>query len=527
MFADAPFADRPFAAALDVVGFSDGVAEATGTFKYILCAATQSVATNADDSVMRSRPFRGTLRLPLNFEWSILGSDIGTFTTGTGTTVLDNSDGFYDDLPSTFTVDGRPIEIKAWRKGDDFAAAFTVFKGVMASWFIDEVQVAIDIRDFGYKLGVSAQPNLYGGTGGMDGGADLAQKRKPLVFGFVEGWSATLLDGAYLTYQVHDGRVHSIFPVYDMGAVLALAADYPDYASLQAASIPEGCYATCLALGLFRLNANPLGQVTADVRGDMAGGVFVWTTADIVRRWLTRVADVRDPDDLYGPSFDSLNVNQPAPVGYGVGPDDSHTIADVIADLMHGIGGWGGFRKNGLFEVRRFAAPSASAMMTLSTIDIFELKREAPPSGLMPPPFRQRVSYRRNWTVMSSFAGVVAADRKAYLASPYLISEASAVSIKADHPFAQDPDVRECYFRDKADSDAEAQRLLDLYRVERALYRITGPRKLLHQNLGDTVNVTFPRWDLSVGRNMRLVKITANPQKQEGQVDNVEWVCYG
>lgn len=527
MFADGPFANRPFADVQNIVGFADGICDATATFKYILYAATQNFATEPDDTALPNQPFRGTLSVPLNFKWSILGgSDIGTFTTGTGSTVLNNADGFYDDLPSTFTADGRPIVIKAHRKGDDFATAFTVFRGVMASWFIDETQVAISIQDFSYKLKVPAQPNIYGGTGGADGGSDLAGKRKPLVFGYVNGWSATLLDGSSLIYQVHDGAIQAISAVYDMGAALTFSADYANYTLLAAATIPAGRYATCLSLGLLRLNSNPSGTITVDLQGDKTGGSFVSTTADIVQRWIKRVADVTD-SDLFSTSFDDLNSSQPAPIGYGVYPDDNHTIADVIADMMHGVGGWGGFRKDGYFEVRRFTAPSSTAVATLDRVDIFDIKREAPPSELTPPPFRQRVTYDRNWTQMNNFAGSVTADRKAYLSSPYRISESSADTIKADHPFAQDPDVRECYFRDAADADTEALRLLNLYRVERALYRITGPRKMLHQTLGDTVAVTFPRWDLSVGRNMKIIEISVNPQRQSGQIDQVEWVAYG
>lgn len=527
MYADAPYASRPYADVENIVGFADGFADISGTFRYAIYAATEAFATRPDDRVLANQPFRGTLELPLNFKWSILGgADIGTFTTGSGSTTLNNDDGEYDLLPSTFTADGRPIEIKAYRKGDDYGSAFTVFRGVMASWFIDESLVSIQIRDFGYKLSVPAQPNLYAGSGGLDGGDDLAGKRKPLVFGYVKGWSGVLLSGAYLTYQVHDGAIKAVTAVYDSGAALTATQDYPDYAALIAAPLTGGQYGTCLAIGVVRVGSKPAGQLTVDVQGDNAGGSFAATTADIIKRWVVRSSSLR-AGDLYLQSFDALNVNQPAPVGYGVGPDDGHTVADVVADLMHGIGGWGGFRKNGQFEVRRFMVPTSSPMMLIEPIDIFTIKREPLPSSLTPPPFRQRVTYDRNWTVLNNFAGSVSAERVAYLSSQFRLAEASAASIQADHPFAQDPDVRACYFLNKADAEVEALRLLNLYRVERALYRITGPRKLLHQNLGDTVSVTFPRWDLSLGRNMRIVEITANPARQSGQVDTVEWVCYG
>jgi hypothetical protein len=59
------------------------------------------------------------------------------------------------------------------------------------------------------------QPNVYAGTGGVDGGADLAGKRKPLCFGNPRNVSPVLLVPSLLIYQVHDGSVAGIDNVYD------------------------------------------------------------------------------------------------------------------------------------------------------------------------------------------------------------------------------------------------------------------------------------------------------------------------
>lgn len=528
MFGNAAYADRPFADVETIYGLALTRCVATAAFEYVVYSATREFATNPDDSLLPSQPFRGTLTMPLQIRRSILGSDIGTWVVSDGRTELDNADGGYDFLPGVYTADGRPIEIKAMRQGDDYGAAYTIFKGVMASWFVDETTVAIELKDNSYKLTVPAQPNLYGGGGGADGGADLAQKPKPLAFGAVLNVSPPLIEAARLIYQVHDGAVRDVVAVYDRGAALDKAGDYPDFAALRGAAIAQGAFATCRALGLFRLNAQPAGQVTADVQGDNAGGVYVQSTADVVRRLIGRATALHDPVDLDVLSFDRLNAVQPAPIGYYAGVDASPTVADVIAALMHGIGGWGGFRRNGLFELRRFDAPAAPVLMSFGPTEIIDIKRKPLPDGLTPPPWRQRVPSRRNWTMQESdLAGVVSTERTAFLAAAERLSEASSLAVKGDHPFAQDPQPVAAFFRDKVDADREAQRLLELFRVERALYELTLPRRALYLNLGDTINVTYPRFDLSVGRMMTVVESSEDLTKSDGKVDQVVVTAYG
>src|SRR6185295_1368888 len=109
---------------------------------------------------------------------------------------------------------------------------FVIFNGTAADWNIDEQVVHLTLRDFGYKLNVPAQPNIYGGTGAQDGGADLASKRKPRAFGHVLNVSPPLVVPGLLVYQVHDGPVHNVVAVYDRGVALGKGADHATYAAL-------------------------------------------------------------------------------------------------------------------------------------------------------------------------------------------------------------------------------------------------------------------------------------------------------
>jgi hypothetical protein len=523
MFGMSAFGTRPFCgSARDMLVLLLATGTVNADFAFVLYSATTEFATKPTDA-LRSQPFAGTLQQPLNFKRSLLGgSDIGVFTTGDGEMDVDNADGTYDFLIEGYAIDGRDIVVKCGRLGDDYADFFPVFVGTAADWAIDESIIKVVLRDNGYKLTVPAQPNVYGGTGAQDGGADLAGKRKPRAFGHVLNVSPPLVVPASLIYQVNDGPVSGVAAVYDRGSALGAGADHADYAALAAATVAAGFYDTCLAQGYVKLGSSPVGTVTADVDGDATGGVFVATSGTIVRRLVGTSTVIVDPDDLYLPSFAALEVTQPAPIGYWLGSDDTSSVADVVANIMGGVGGWAGFRRDGRLEANVFVAPAGVPVDRFDRIDDIDIKREPLPSDLTPPPWRQRVAYQRSWTVQTDLAGAVSADRKAFVSESFRLSEASSDAIRGDHPFAQDPDPIEAYFANEADAQAEAARRLVLYGSARALYRATLPPRALQHNLGETIVITYPRWDLSTGRLLTIVEMT-----DDGKSNTVEVVAYG
>lgn len=506
---------------------------ATMAFRLV---ATASLSINADRKIYAatapyftaeldvpaSQPFDPSVDQPVSFSRSIIGgSGIGQFTTGQGTLTLVNTDGSYDDLIKKFAIDGRDVVIKIGDSNDLYTNLFPLFVGTAANWNIDEQFVTIALRDFGYKLDVPLQTNLYGGTGGADGTSDLAGKRKPLGYGTALNVSPAAVNPSLLIYQAHDGACQDIPAVYDRGASLTKGSNYATYALLAAATVAAGTYATCLAQGFFRLGSTPAGTVTCDLSGDNTGS-FAQTSADIVRRILDNQSVLTDPDDLYVPSFAAVNTQQSAPVGYWAGPDDNSTIADVVARLMDGIGGWGGFRRNGKFEVAIFAAPASQPSAIYTRADIISIIRKPIPANIDPPPWRWRVGYQRNYTIQSDLAGSVSAARVAFVAQQYRTAEAASASIKADHPFAQDPPVGESYFANASDATAEAARRLALYRATAALYEITIDQEGFMRNNGETIFVTYPRWDLITGRSMVNVQID-----EDGKSNTVKLTAYG
>lgn len=522
-FAADAFCERPNSSLYraGVIIFGAGDIAVTRTFK--IFSATEDFVTLPTDSLSQ-QPFFGTLMQPVTFTRSLLGSNIiGSFTSSNGELDLANTDGTYDFLIQGFAIDGRQITVKIGREGDSYDDFYTIFSGTATDWIVQEDIVKILLTDNSLMLSIPVQPHLYGGTGGIDGGTDLVGKYKPRAFGYVNNVSPPAVMPSSLLYQVNDGPVQAITAVYDRGSALTQGADYSTVTFLLAATVAAGTYATCLAQGFFRLETTPIGTVTADVSGDNTGGIFVSTSSDIVRRIIATTSSIGDPSGLYLPSFANVAALQPAPVGYWVAPGDTSTIADVLSHIMGGIGGYAGFRRSGKLEVGIFQlatgiAPNAS----FDVSDVIAIQRQALPTSLSPPPWRFQVAYQHNWTTQTDIAGSVGLTRTSFLAQADRFAQSSNANVLLDHPLAQDTTPVQSYFLNQADAQTEANRLLALYNGKAGIYRFTVGTLPFALDLDDVVNLTYPRWDLTLGRNLRVVEMTDN-----AQANTVEVVGYG
>lgn len=502
--------------AFSVVPFSDSGSDtrvsaslelsSDASFDYAIYVTTRAGYATKPTDTPPNQPFRGVLQ-SYSFTRSINGGDIGKFATGTGSLVISNDDAHYDFLPVDYSIDARPIQIKLGRVSDSYGAVFPVGRVTATGWNVDTSSIAINLTDYSYKLEVPFQPNVYGGTGGKDGSEDLTGKRCPSCFGYCQNVPAVFLVPSLLIYQVNCGPVHDIVAVRDRGIELTKGDNYSSYALLVSASVAAGEYATCLAEGLFKLGSVPSGTVTANVEGDASDG-YIETTAQIVRWAIRNRTDISDPDDLDVASFADLDVLQPAPVNYWIGPDDDLKVSDFIANLMGGIGGWGGHRRDGRFEVRVFAAPTGDQVQSFSRSDMIgDIEKKPLPDGYNPPPHRWRVPYARSWEVQTDLAGGVGVDVKAFVGEPYRLATAERSAIKVDHPFAQDREPVQAYFTNDADAQDEADRLLDLHRQYRAIYSATLPRRALRLEVGDVCRLMHERFGLSAGKLMTVIEI--------------------
>jgi hypothetical protein len=336
--------------------------------------------------------------------------------------------------------------------------------------------------------------------------------------------SAPLVVSTSLAHQVNDGRVDAIDAVYVRGVAMVAAGDYATVSLMNAAALSVGHFATCLEAGWFRIavaSDSEIGQVTCDVRGDKAGlppGVFAETTGAIVRRLLiSDGTSLVDPDDLVVPSFDALEDEQPAPVGYVVQSGSDETVRQSVGRLMAGIGGWCGVRRTGKFEVRRFDEPSGTPAAEYQRYNIIDITSGTLPDYLVPPPFRVLIAHSRNWTVQATdLAGSVTDDRRAFLAESVRYESAEDLVTAINFPPGHEYIVDYSFFRDSADALAEAQRKLALFGTARDIFAVKIAERITIHELGQVVSIQDKRFGLDVGRLGRIVKLV------EDDVDGVE-----
>lgn len=127
---------------------------------------------------------------------------------------------------------------------------------------------------------------LFAGSGGAEGPTDLTGTVKPLALGVCRFAPGVLIDATNNIYAVSAYAVQGITAAYDRVVSLGTSTgDYANLAALIAATIANGSWGTCKALGLARLGAPADGLVSFDVSGDNAGAAgYVRKPGAMIRR---------------------------------------------------------------------------------------------------------------------------------------------------------------------------------------------------------------------------------------------------
>lgn len=436
---------------------------------------------------------------------------------GLGEMRIVNADGALDEALAQ-GWDGRPIDFYEGAPGAAFAAFARRYRGTCDGIVWDETGITVRLRDPQLRMDQPIQTRLYAGTGGLEGGAELAGVVKPLAFGFCENVAGIPVDPANLVYHLHDGAIKSVAAVRDKGVALAASLDHADYAALVAATIAAGSYATCLAEGLVRLGASPAGLVTVDLEGDNSNGVYVADSAGIVARIASQrlpAADrFGDPDGLDSNALAAFTALQPAEIGFVV---QSPASAGAVADeIMAAAGGVWFVAFDGRLAVARLDLPSASPAATLKRHRFGALERR----GAVPR-WRTRIGYRRMWSVQSKddLAGAVSEEKRALYSEDYRYAVAITDGARETHKRARDVVVAG-FFRHEADAAAEAARQQALFGALRHIYRVRVDAGPFDRALGDIVALDgVARFGWTPPKSFVLVGIDADAARGETSYD--------
>jgi hypothetical protein len=261
------------------------------------------------------------------------------------------------------------------------------------------------IRDLGYVLNTTPLHTWrYSGAGDYDGDPAVRDHVRPLGFGGLFNASPKLINAQYGIYQVTVGSLISVTGARDGGSPLTIIGDYPDFASLKAATLAVNEVATCLALGLVRVGGAPQRGFTVDAT---ARGTY--TTAGLMNALVSDFGGKGHITPLSGGAVALVDAALPGHVGLYL-PQET-TIAAAISRLVHHaeLPAW--VTLAGEFQIVAIGAPSGG-----SPIPRWQVLGE-PTWDIVPPRRGTRGGWRRNWTIQSEadLAPIIsAADKRLY-----------------------------------------------------------------------------------------------------------------
>ena len=509
--------------------------------------SSETFATTASDSPA-SRLFDGRIRscvIRRTIEPSSDGQLAGGIIRAFGEVELDNADGGLDDLLTLWYVDGRDVVIKvAGKASRDTTRAYssfgTVFTGHAGQWSFERAgdSVRLRLESINRQLRRAIATTTYDGNGSSGGTEDLAGVSKPQAYGICYNVSPQLVDPTVRSYQVHDDFIESVIAVYDSGVELQGGGLYSNYAALTADTIPDGSYGVSRPEGFIALGLDPVGQVTMDLEGDRSSNrrpaVESWsdgTTWSDGTGWGAGASQIpvqgvaqaiwRILEERGG--FTSAQINesafyrfdrlQPAQVGYHVPAGDTDTIETHIQRLAASAGGAVGPDQYNRLILIRVDAPSDNSPYTLDSTNIVSLERATVPYAV--PWYIWRLGYRINWTVQSDsqLAEGVSLSRRAQLKRLYRLTTNRDDDILETFPASGSIETL-TYFVELEDAQAERSRRQALYSVGRIMLRVAVKTYLFRIELGETVKVTYDRFDLDSGRYFTVLEVEEDLAEQ-------------
>lgn len=450
---------------------------------------------------------------------------------------LDNTDGGLNDLVASSYADGREVRVKTgfvglYTDGHEEVNPYSTFelayRAIAGDWSAEHDVVKLRLVDIHERLKNRLQQNVYAGTGGSDGTADMAGMTRPTAFGLNQNVTGQVVDPFSGTIQLHAGEMESVDEVYERGAIINFDADYPTYAALNAASIPPAEYSSCLAEGYIRsgmIGGTELSAFTADIKGhvDQVSGNYVSTHGSVLRMIMRDYVGFTHPElDL--DSFTTLQTVQPASMGLFLSAGDQSTSEDVMARVAESCGAVVGEDGSGLYRAFRLEPPADTADWTITERNVVDINQERLPYRV---PWKAwGIGYARNWTVQTSGDLTTnpanpSQSRRQFLQFPIRYVYAQDASIALVHRTSRGV-VVDSLFNNLADADAEAERRLELYSLGRAIYRVTVKGLLFNARIGQTVQLRYPRWSLAGGKRFVIVGL-----EDDADSENTELLLFG
>ncbi len=462
---------------------------------------------------------------------SLSGDGLGTYVSSIGALNLDNANGALDFLRD-IACDGSPIRFYfgdvSWPVAD-FQLIFTAIVAKVTAPKIDRMVVAL--KDTGLLLDKSIGGNTIGG-----GGPNTARPR-PINFGYIHNGEAILADPLLLKY------VHS-----DDLTGAAVAQDVRD----RGVSVAF----TDLGNGVAQLSATPDGLITCDVLSEPRGSGKV-RVSDAMDHIVGTLAGLSD-QSLYageGPTFTREDDDD---YELGVRIKEARNVIDLLKDITVSGNCFWAVTRLGLFTFGRLRLNDIAAF----GLDARTIQEDDYDNGSFSLDHAATQYYKfqalmsRNWTPQSDLAASLAPDDQALYTRPglYLLQPDGATTAYADRPeryhktLAISPVIDTLISKEFAVDDVDtlarwmttrrATQLpwieivkmtvgIDFFELElgEPVY-VVNPRfgeddGVLFQVIGNTINLTAARCELTLARRNVIQEVPDSWLRQDSAIDDL------
>lgn len=395
----------------------------------------------------------------------------GTPSISVGDIEIYNEEGDLDDwLLDVWTNRAVRVYIGdvAWARSD-FRLEFSGVVESLTSSSSDRLNIVIGNKLD--RLNTPVSETVLGGT------TPNKDRVLPTVLGECHNTEPLLTNPSELEYMVHNGPMERVIEVRDNG-------------------VPITSFTANLSTGKITLSKSPAGTITTSVQGKTP---YQNTVANIIKVLATEYGNSSErfsDDDIDLVNVSSFNTAHPQPVGVNL-PDRANVL-QVCQELAASVGAQVIMSRQGKLKLAKVTLPGVGTPTPIYMQD-YEAKsltissRTSVISGV-------KLGYCKNWTVQSSLDTGLPAESKDLFAQDWLSVTAKDSVVASTYRLHAEPPQVDTLLLKGTDAQAEAQRRLGLWKVQRTVYSVEGYTNLLTLELGQSVMLYGNRFGLNDGK---------------------------
>lgn len=473
--------------------------------------SSRPVSWRPDDSLEPNGFAEARLATRSNIESSIniTASSTQGGVTNLGSIIVSDKDRYLSPFLKNYNFKGRLARI-LWGLADGPRKDYReLISSYALNWERNENgQAFLRIQDQNFRLNAPFQSRLFTGSGTLPGTPVLFGRKRPRLIGFRRHVEPIVIDDATGLRMINDGPMQGVLRAFIGGEPAINAGDYPDLLALYAATIPEGGYATCNALGIIlpRLALGANSVFTVEAQGDRSFG-YTEEIGKLIINEMRRAGI--NAFEIRQSAFTFMDAS----AGYWYDGSQEVTTREVVENLAQS--GGGRLASDLQFTAIRLQAPEEQPHDDEFTDE--EIEQLVFRGVTEDPIVNYRAFYSFNDRVLSENEILLPdqnASLKISLKKPYEIADLSSPLTNFRYASKAALNVVELLLNDAAAAQSFLVARKAFFGVERQLWRCKLPARAMRRQIGSIFKFTTVREKaFEGGRNVLLV---ANNRQLEG-----------